>query len=464
MTTARPSPRSDQLARSGIWALLILVVVSGVMAYLRHYPFAISSAGESPLALGYLLLGGWCFGLLAEKLRLPKLTGYILAGLLTGPPGLALVSSGQVGQLDLINDLALTFIALVAGGELHLSLIRKLWRSIAGWIGGQLLLTPLIVSGGLFLLSPWLPEELAGPQLAALAIVLSAISLARSPAATVAVIDEAKAKGPFTDTVMATTISLDTLVVMLFAGSVVIAEKILSPGASLDLSVLFGLGADLLVSALLGAAVGIGVLIIIRYFRIDLPILLAGIAYLITRLSRESSFILGNQFDLQMHLEPLLMGLMAGIVVQNLSRRGHAFTEGLERIAPPIYVAFFALTGASLDLGALANAWLLAVSLVVLRTLGLLAGSYAGSAAVGDPASWRSLSGWTSISQAGVSLGLAAELGRRFPQWGGTVVAPLVAAIAVNQILGPILLVRSLRLSGETHEDLPLDEEAGDRL
>ncbi|MDQ7087069.1 MAG: hypothetical protein Q9Q13_04065 [Acidobacteriota bacterium] len=200
-----------------------------------------------------------------------------------------------------------------------------------------------------------------------------------------------------------------------------------------------------------------------RTFRIDLPILLAGIAYLITRLSREASLWLADNFDTHLHLEPLLMGLTAGIVVQNLSRRGHVFTENLERIAPPIYVAFFALTGAGLDLDALTTSWLLAVSLVLLRMAGLFVGAWGGSAAAGDPRIWRSLAGWTAISQAGVSLGLAAELGRRFPQWGATVVAPLIAAIAINQIVGPVLLVRSLRRAGESHEH-PLEPEESDIL
>ncbi|MDQ7007478.1 MAG: cation:proton antiporter [Acidobacteriota bacterium] len=445
------------------WALAVLLMIGLLMAYLRSLPQNAGQAGTTPLALGFLLLSAWCAGLLVEKLRLPKLTGYILAGLAAGPALTGLISAEKLVALQPINDLALTFIALVAGGELHFPMVRRLWRSIAGWIGGQLLLTPLVVGGGLFLIAPWLPGEMGGLELAALAIVLSAISLARSPAATVAVINEAEAKGPFTETVMATTITLDTLVVLIFAVAVAVAEKLTTPGAGFDLSVLTSLSADLLLSILLGGAVGCGVLLVMRTFRIDLPILLAGIAYLITRLSREASLWLADNFDTHLHLEPLLMGLTAGIVVQNLSRRGHVFTENLERIAPPIYVAFFALTGAGLDLDALTTSWLLAVSLVLLRMAGLFVGAWGGSAAAGDPRIWRSLAGWTAISQAGVSLGLAAELGRRFPQWGATVVAPLIAAIAINQIVGPVLLVRSLRRAGESHEH-PLEPEESDIL
>ncbi|MDQ7087068.1 MAG: cation:proton antiporter [Acidobacteriota bacterium] len=124
------------------WALAVLLMIGLLMAYLRSLPQNAGQAGTTPLALGFLLLSAWCAGLLVEKLRLPKLTGYILAGLAAGPALTGLISAEKLVALQPINDLALTFIALVAGGELHFPMVRRLWRSIAGWIGGQLLLTP----------------------------------------------------------------------------------------------------------------------------------------------------------------------------------------------------------------------------------------------------------------------------------------------------------------------------------
>ncbi len=455
--------QADEIARSGIWALAILLITTGLMFFLSHYPFQTSPVGGAPLALGYLILSGWCCGLVAQKLGLPKLSGYILAGIAAGPQVLNYVSSELVEELHLVDDLALTFIALVAGGELHFGLIRQRWRSILSWVTGQILITPLIVGTGIFVAARWIPGASDSTASAlALAIVLSALALARSPAATIVVIEESNARGPFTETTLATTVSLDTLVILLFAVAVAIAEKLLSPGAAVDLKVLAFLSADLALSILLGAVIAAVVTFLIRSFDIDLPVLLAGVAFLITRASRELSELLGNH-DVHLHLEPLLMGLTAGVLVQNLSKRGHLFAEALERVGPPIYVAFFALTGAALDIRVLKETWIFALFLVVLRAAGLYAGSWVGSALGKDPAHWRRLVGWTSIAQAGVSLGLAAEIARRFPQWGSSIVAPVIAAIAVNQIVGPILLARSLAGAGEISPD-EISEEQGDTL
>ncbi len=459
-----PEKDTAPSARSFSWSLLVLIVTAGLMAFLASYPFATSKAGSTPLALGVLLIAAWCLGLAAEKLRLPRLTGYIVAGILVGPQLTGFVSAEQVSDLRLVDDLALTFIALVAGGELRFALLRGRLAGISAWIGGQTLITPLVVGGGLLLAGPFIPGAPQSPAaLFALALVISALSLARSPAATVVVIEESSARGPFTNTTLATTITLDTAVILLFASAVAIAEALVSPGGAFRLQLLGGLSVDLAISIALGIAIGFVVILAIRLFDIDLPVLLAAIAFLITQLSREISHIVAAELDVQMHLEPLLMGLTAGVVVRNASRKAESFTHALERVAPPIYVAFFALTGAALEVRSLADTWPLALLLVGLRGGGLYLGSWLGSRIAGDPPAWRRVAGFTSIAQAGVSLGLAAELARRFPEWGTTFVSPIVAAITINQVVGPILLARALDTVGEAgagSEEPELEAEA----
>ena len=124
---------ADEIARSGKWAVAVLAITSALMVFLASYPFRTSPAGTPPLALGFLILGGWCCGLIAQKVGLPKLTGYIVAGLVAGPHVSGLISQQTVADLRLVDDLALTFIALVAGGELRFELIRERWRSILAW-------------------------------------------------------------------------------------------------------------------------------------------------------------------------------------------------------------------------------------------------------------------------------------------------------------------------------------------
>ncbi len=438
------------------WALVIIVAATGLMIIGKTLAGVVNTSAPSAViqGLGFLLIVGWCTGLLAERMGLPRLTGYIVAGLLVGPSVIGILESDIVENLGPLDDLASTFIALVAGGELRLALLRGHWRSIFAWIGGQSLAVPLVVIGGIFLAAPVVPGLPAGgSRLLAAAVVIAAISLARSPAATVAVIDESNARGPFTETVLAVTIAMDTLVILLFGGAMSFAGMLVTPGAAFNGGIFLGLGAEIGLSIVMGVLVGFLVILAVRVMHLDLPVLLAALAFLITRLSREISSVLEHRWDVHLHLEPLLVALTAGIVVQNLSRRGEAFTEALERIAPPIYVIFFGLAGASLDLGALRSSWILVLLLIGLRAFGLYFGSWIGAAAARDEPAWRWLAGWTSMSQAGVSLGLAAEVARRYPEWGPSVSTPLVAVIAVNQLMGPALLDRALRKSGETHPD-----------
>jgi Kef-type K+ transport system membrane component KefB len=448
--TLRPRP----LPASGLWAAVAALVAGLALAWLNDAPVDTSPLGRTPLVLGFLMLAAWCAGVLAETLRLPRLTGYIVAGLIAGPGLSGLVPVEQLDALRLLDELALTFIALVAGGELRWPMIRRKLRSIGSWLGGQLVLTPLIVGLGV-IASVWAIPGLGVNPIHALplALLLGAFSLARSPAATVVVIEESRARGPFTDTVLTTTVALDTLVVLLFATAAAFSRPLVADDTRLDLGLVLGLGFDLSLSIALGLTVGGLIIVAIRYFRIDLPILLAAVAFLIARLAAQLSELAEALLDVQLHLEPLLMGLTCGILVQNVSRRGQAFSHALERIAPPIYVAFFALTGARLDLWALTDAWVFPLLLVLLRAGGLFVGCWAGAYAAGDPPRWRTLAGWTSISQAGVSLGLAAEVGRRFPELGPAVPPAMVATVAISQIVGPVLLARALAAVGETRPE-----------
>lgn len=439
------------LPASGAWAAVVALVSGAGLYLLSVAPVDKSAIGMPPLMLGFLMVIGWSLGIVAGAFRLPRLTGYIVAGLLVGPGLLDMVTRDALAELRLLDELALTFIALVAGSELRWSLISRRKHSIASWIGGQMAITPLVMGVGTFFCVSLVPGLGLNPaQALPIALLVGAFSLARSPAATLVVIDEAEARGPFTDTVLASTVALDTVVVLMFAAASAVSRPLVEPDAQLDLAIGGGLLVNLALSIVLGVLVGGIVLLAIRHFRIDLPILLAALALLITRLSHQLSAMAKTQFDVHMELEPLLMGLTCGIFVQNVSPRGRAFTAAIERIAPPIYVAFFALAGARIDIGVLADAWLLPVLLVVLRTAGLLAGGWCGARLSRDPPQWRLMAGLTAISQAGVSLGLAAEIGRRFPELGPALGPALVASVTINQLFGPVLLSMSLNRARET--------------
>ena len=154
-------------------------------------------------------------------------------------------------------------------------------------------------------------------------------------------------------------------------------------------------------------------------------------------------------FAVSLNLEPLLICMSAGFSVQNFSDMGRFFMDGLERISLPIYVLFFSLAGASLDLDALHIAWPLALSLAVVRGLGILAATWLAGVLNRDPASHRRSAWMAYLTQAGVAIGLAQLAERHFPEIGVYLTTVVLAVITINQVVGPITFKASLNIVGE---------------
>jgi Kef-type K+ transport system membrane component KefB len=138
------------------------------------------------------------------------------------------------------------------------------------------------------------------------------------------------------------------------------------------------------------------------------------------------------------------MCLVAGFVAENFSEHGKLLISAIERSSVPIYVVFFAISGASLNLSALRQTWLLALGCVLLRGLLKFSATFIGSRLTGEERDFQRL-GWAGfISQAGVALGMAIVIQDNFPEWGSEFMVLVLAVIAINQIVGPIFLQKLL--------------------
>ena len=179
------------------------------------------------------------------------------------------------------------------------------------------------------------------------------------------------------------------------------------------------------------------------------PVLMLGTAMLVTELSRGLARYMHESHDQALHLEPLLICVAAGFTVRNYSPAGERFAASLDIVHLPVFVLFFALAGAGLDLQALRLTWAAAAVLVLVRLVAIFAGAYLGGRCAGSPATANRVAGLAYLTQAGVSLGLAAEVVRRFPEWGETFATVVVAVITVNQVIGPIAMRAVLVRVGE---------------
>jgi len=422
--------------------LVPALVLAGLMALARWAPIAdLTSLGDqATLSLGFILIFGYLTGHFVKPLGLPGITGYILAGILCGPYVGQLLTKPVVQSLQLIDDLALALIAFTAGGELKIQALRPRLASILAINVSQTLLLLLGLGAGAVLLQIAFPYVTGAPLLP-LALVFGVLGVANSPATAVAVIQESRASGPLTDTVLGVTVLKDVVILVLITLLLPLLEMLVRPGVEFDLGfmgeLVIAVGGSLVGGAILGGLVTY----YIRGVGAVLPLFIVGVAILVTQVSH------------QLHLEPLLLCMVAGFVIENATRQGDRFIQAIERSALPVYVVFFAIGGASLDLGAVQATGIVAVSLVLLR-IGLLF----GSTRLGESLTGRneavSRRGWMGfIAQAGVTLGLASIIARRFPGWGEEVRSIALAMIALNQLLGPIAFRWALVRSGEARPE-----------
>ena len=434
--------------------ILVFIALSLLMAWAGATPPGVAPGAYTTLVVGLLLLSGYLAGHFLSILRLPRITGYLCVGMLTGPYLLGFLTREALGQLGFLNELAVTFIALAAGGELRVVELRERMSVIFLSILSQTTVVFIIVSVFVFLAAPLLPftASFTSFQVLTVGMLFGVLAVARSPSSAIAIINETRAMGPFTETALGVTVALDVLVIVLFGAAVSFCEVVMSPAAALDPGFIAGLSVEVLLGIGAGLVVGLALGYYIDRVRANLPLLLLGTALLVTSISHGFAAYLKAAYGLSIHLEPLLICVTAGFTVQNVSRQGSRFIEAIESVSLPVYVLFFTLAGAGLNLEALLQTWTIAILLVGVRAGAIYMSAYTGGRLGGDPPRFNRLAGLTYLTQAGVSLGLALEVSRRFPGWGDAFVTVIVAVIAVNQMIGPIAMKQALIRAGETRE------------
>jgi len=453
-----PPPGEETHARRQITVIVLLLF--GMVALYQFEQFASHPFDPTAmLALGFVVLASYTIGGLVGQIRLPHITGYLIAGLVFGPSlarslgGLDLPPPFDKGilndqvleQLSLFDTLAVAVISLTAGGEIKLEGLKKGLGAISGILAGQLVSTVVLVTSFFWLISGVVPMvALPGiqglPMAAALAIgaMMASVALVSSPAATIAVIMESRAVGPMTRNVLSVVVLKDVLVIVAFA----IATKIVAQQlgvTTMEGGVAAYLLQHIVFSILFGAVVVGGLMALyIRYVNQELLIFVVGVVYLVAYITG----VLG--------WDPILLFLAAGFGITNFSKTGHRLIETLERLSLPVYVVFFTLAGAKLHLEQLQQVAFFAVALVAVRGFGIYWGTNVG-ARMGRADEATQRFGWMGfVSQAGVSILLAAIIGRTFGELGRSLETLIIGAVAINQLVGPVMFKMGLGLAGET--------------
>ena len=391
-------------------------------------------------------------GKFTADLNLPRITGYLIAGILIGPFVLKLITKDALPSLLFIDEISLGFIAFAAGSELYLPELRGRLRSI-GWVSlGNVIVILIVGITSALLLADYIPftKDMDFVGRVAVAVLLGALLIARSPSSAIAIINELRAKGPFTQVVMGVTVFIDVIVIIIFATSGSIADALLT-NVPLSPIFFFLILFELLIACVLSFFL---YLIIAQTLAMKGGLLLKSIiilalGYSIFLLSAWVRHYSHDTFHLEILIEPLLVCTFAGLLVNNRSPHRTEFHQILHDVGPFIYVAFFTLTGASLELDLLGQVWIFALIFFVTRLIGVAIGSWIGGTIAGENPRTNRLIWMAFITQAGVALGLAKEVAVEFPEFGSAFATLVIAVVIINQVLGPPIFKYTIGLVGE---------------
>lgn len=385
---------------------------------------------------------------------LPLISGFLFTGIITGPYGLDLIKPEAILKLRFIDEFSLGFIAFAAGNELYLKEMKSSFKSIA-WVTTCLVLSTFILcSLSFFALSGFIPfmQEMSVTGRIAVSILAGSIMVARSPSSAIAVINELRAKGPFTRTALGVTVIMDVAVIALFALNSSVAGGLFS-GMTFEMGFIGLLMLELILSIGLGIGLGKFLAMILS---LGFPLVLKSLFVLMAGygIFALSSFIHQFsilRFEMAILLEPLLICLIGSFFLSNFTSYRKIFLQILQNNGPPIYIAFFTLTGASLSLDILIKVWPVTLLLFFIRCFAIFAGSFAGGMMARNPMKFNRVSWMSYITQAGVGLGLAKEVIVEFPEWGVPFATIIISVIILNQIVGPPLFKRALKIVREAH-------------
>lgn len=399
---------------------------------------AMVTGSGAALAFGFLLVAAVQMGHLFDRLRLPHLTGYILCGLLFGPELIGLVTTSMLADLALVKGTAVGLIAFLAGCELNLRRLRPRLRAIglisALSIGAALILLFAFFYAVTFALP--ISEHFSTFERLAAALVCANVLAAFSPAVAVGLISETKASGPLSETVMSIVVLADLVIVVAYALSSSVAHSVFPGSGS-------GGGMALLVPHIFGS-IAAGALAG------------AALALYVRRVGARSGIFafallfIAAEAGAALHLNPLLVGLAAGLFLENASPvGGERLSREVQPVTLPTFAIFFAVVGAEVHLRAFLHVAPYALAAAALRALGIYVGARVAARWSGiEPVLARRIP-FGLFPQAGVAIALASLVLSDHKPWGSVYGTIILGTIVVNELIAPVLFRNAIVAAGE---------------
>lgn len=384
------------------------------------------------LGLGFILLAALFSARLINKIRFPAVTAYLVLGILIGPSLLNIVPEGILGFSGQLSNIVLGMIAFSIGQNFSRDNFRKVGKSVL-WISVlEVCVTWVLVT---------LAFVLILKQPFYIALLFGAIAPATAPAATVMVIREYRTKGNFTDTLMGVIAIDDAWGLIVFALSLAIAQAISAQSSA----------TSFLIRVLLSSLLSIGGAFVLGTV---MAILLSYLSRFVRTQTELLIFTLGFVFlnigiSVWLGFSVLLANMFMGTILVNINKFSFKFFDSLKTIDSPLYLLFFTMAGASLEVGIISKLGLIGLIYIIFRMLGQVIGAIWGAYISHATACVKKYLGLGLFPQAGVAVGCALIVKNDFPAAGGMIFTTIIATTVIFEIIGPLCTKYALYKAGE---------------
>ena len=402
------------------------------------------------------MAGGLVLSRVVKLLRLPNVTGYLIAGLLVGPCCFNLVNETNLGYIKIISTVALGFIAFSIGGEFKLEHLKKLGKSIVTITFCQALFAVAFVMLGLFALKLAFPDQINTPMI----LLLGAIATATAPAATLMVVKQYRARGIVTDTLLPVVALDDAIGLMVFSICVALAKVFAAGGQLTFMSAVVTPLLEIVLSLAIGGALGALLALCMRFFKSRANRLCLMIVAVLVGVGLSEM-----KWPMGLSLSSLLTCMMIGAVFANMRKDSLQILDVTESWTPPLYMLFFVISGAELDLKVIPMIGIAGVAYILFRSIGKYLGAFTGAALVKADKNVRNYLGLTLLPQAGVAIGMAQVVANtpEFAAQSSQIVTIVLCATLVYELVGPLITKIALIKSGEIEKAPKKIKKAGDK-
>lgn len=439
--------------------IIVLIFLINLFKVLQITPEEIFHA-DTLVSLGFILLAAFSFGELTAFLGLPRISGYLITGIIFGPYSdfifqtsyLEIFSNTAVNDLRLLNGLAIGLIAITAGGEIKLKDLKEGLETISLIVLFKILLVSVPIAILIVAVSSYLPifQNVSFQIILSISLLLGVLMIATSPAATIAVMNETNDRSKLSKYVLNTAVVKDIVIVILLGFLITFSKSNLSGESGVNLSIILYNFQELVFSLVAGAILGYLVIAYMKYVNSEMLIFTFTFILITTELNK------------LLHLDSLLVFITIGFVVQNFSNLGSRLIDPIEKLSMPVYVIFFTIAGAGMNIEVLPFTYQLAILIFFLRVIGIYFSTKFATRLAGEEVKLQNNLWFGFISQSAMVIGFTILIINYLPQLDEVFTPLVISIVGLNLLFGPALFrlgIKKFNRSKEVKEEKKVSYE-----